>query len=80
MRIEVTTTDEGLHGGREVWVRVLSNTIVDWPEVKRSLSPAQADEMAGVSAKPTGYYPGGTAREFDYKYEDIFFFETRTGL
>ncbi|MGZ6788356.1 MAG: hypothetical protein ACXVGQ_00225 [Mycobacteriaceae bacterium] len=57
MQIEVITQDEGLSGEREVWVRVLSNTVPDLADIKKAMDADQLAVMASVEAKPSRYYP-----------------------
>ena len=81
VRVEVSEQPEGLRG-EEVWVRVLSNTVVDWPEVKQQLTAEQRELLAGASVKPVGYYPDSRTqaeRSADgHKYEDYFIFSVRS--
>ena len=55
--IEVFEQSEGLHGGPEIWVRVLSNTIVDWPSVECQLTDEQKNSLFLVNRRPLDYYP-----------------------
>ena len=48
---------EGLHGTPEVWVRVLSNSVVDWPDVERALNDAQREILKPSPRQPLNYYP-----------------------
>lgn len=81
MQIEVITQDEGLSGEREVWVRALSRTVVDWADIKRSMSSEQLAVLAEAEEKPVRYYPHlVTPEERDehsYNYEDWFIFRQR---
>lgn len=37
VEIEVFDKQEGLHGGPEVWVRVMCNEVADWPTILRKI-------------------------------------------
>jgi len=78
MRIEVFNQSEGLHGEPEVWVKVLSNTVVDWPDVERALTSEQFEVVQPRYRKPIGYHPHlVTAEEkveHGYSLEDWFIF------
>ena len=82
MLVEVTEQPEGLQGKSEVWVRVLSDTVVDWPEVKRQLTVEQREAMSLASEKPIAHNPDSRTdaeRLADgYKYEDFFIFSVRS--
>lgn len=76
MRIEVIQQDKGINGEREVWLRVLSSELLDWPRVKAALAPDHLSEI-GVNAVPAGYYPGrpDTAEQAEgFLYEDFWTF------
>lgn len=77
-QIEVTAQPEGLHGGPEVWVRVLSNSVVDWPEVERSLTEAQKEVLKPTARRPIDYYPhlvtAEETAEHGMSYEDWWIF------
>lgn len=79
MQIELSTTDEGLLGKKEVWVRVLSNTVVDWPEVKRNLTAEQVAELGYMPTAPVAFWPDQRDPEekaaSGFLYEDYFIFE-----
>lgn len=51
MRIEVTRNPDGLHGGPEVWVRVLSSEVQDWPRIEAKLNEEDAQAIAGLDLK-----------------------------
>jgi hypothetical protein len=57
MQIEVFDQSEGLHGGPEVWVKVLSNTAVDWQDVERALTEAQREVLKPSPRQPKNYHP-----------------------
>lgn len=73
MRIEVSRKSTGLKGGPEVWVRVLSNEVVDWPAVAAKLDQGTRDLVAGATLT---YYPhlvtAEERDEHDYRFEDWF--------
>lgn len=55
VRIEVSRQPVGVYGGGEVWVRVLSKDVTDWPTVAAKLDAATLAELQG---KSMAYYPG----------------------
>lgn len=55
VRIEVSRQPVGVYGNPEVWVRVLSTEVVDWPTVASKLDPATLVDLQG---KSMAYYPG----------------------
>lgn len=58
MRIEATSKTTGLSGGREVWVRVFSNEVLDWPSVKAKLDEGQMAMLENLGLRPTlAYFP-----------------------
>lgn len=78
MRIEVIDQPKGLRGEHEVWVKVLANSAVDWPQVAASLSEAQQEALRGAPARPSYYYPHLVTpeerEEHGYHTEDWFVF------
>lgn len=74
MQIEVTTTDEGVHGGEEAWVTVTTDEVADWPTVQRQLTPEQKVAMREMESVPCKYFPGDSP---DHKYSDIWVFRHR---
>ena len=84
MFIEVFDQSEGLHGGPEVWVKVLSNTVIDWPDVERALTPEQSEILKpGLQCGPVGYHPHLVTveekAEHGYMLEDWWIFNAPTG-
>lgn len=81
MKIEVFEQNEGLTGDREVWVRALSNTVVDWTDIKRSMSAEQLAVLAGAHEKAIRYYPHLVTpeerEEHDYSLEDWWVFPAK---
>lgn len=57
MKIEAVSKASGLNGGREVWVRVLSNEVLDWPSVERRLDEEQLAMLADLGKKAMSYFP-----------------------
>lgn len=49
MHIEVTERSAGLHGGPEVWVKVLSAEVLDWPRVAAKLGEDDTQALRGKS-------------------------------
>jgi hypothetical protein len=79
MQIEVFVQSEGLHDGPEVWVKVLSNTVVDWPDVQAGLTAEQEELLKPSPARrPIDFHPHlVTAEEkadHGYSYEDWWIF------
>ena len=74
MQIEVAETPEGIHGDREVWVTVLSDTAVDWPTVQKALEPDQKKAMWDMESTPCSYFPGD---EPGWRYADTWVFRHR---
>jgi hypothetical protein len=78
MRIEVIDQPEGLRGEHEVWVKVLANSAVDWPQVQNSLSEDQREVLAGGPKSPSYYCPHLVTpeerEEHGYLTEDWFVF------
>ena len=76
--VEVFGQPEGLHGGPEVWVRVLSSTVVDWPEVEKSLTREQREILKPSRRNPINYYPhlvtSEEKAEHGYSLEDWWVF------
>ena len=78
MQIDVFDKTEGLHGTPEVWVRVLANTVTDWPTIQSRLSDSQKEMLRGSSMRPSGYHPhlvSDEERKADghtYAFEDWF--------
>jgi hypothetical protein len=77
VRIEAVSksSDLSLNGGQEVWVRVLSNEMQDWPSVEKKLSEAQGAMLTDLGPqKSLAYYPHvPTAEErgeHGYSFED----------
>lgn len=83
MKIEVFEVCDGeassISGEREVWVKVLSNEVHDWPEVKAALTDEQAEAMCGAKVRPHTYYPhlvsADEKAEHGYAMEDWFVFK-----
>ena len=84
--VVVPAADKRLKGTRrEIWVRVLANEMVNWPQVKESLGE---EEQALIQScyghrgqgTPVDFYPSFNpesedAEEAYWKYEDWFVFE-----
>ena len=74
MEIEVFSQSEGLHGEPEVWVRIQTNELLDWPRYKLALDEAHAKVVADCVTQPIGYHPalleGGDNNP--YRYEEWF--------
>ena len=75
MQIELFEQAEGLHGGKEVWVKVLSNEVMDLLDVKSKLTKEQHEAIAHP-ARLSGYHPHLVTDEertdHGYRFEDWF--------
>lgn len=84
MRIEVFEQEEGLTGEREVWVRALSNSVVDLADIKRNATEEQKLLLAGAEDKPSRYYPHlmttEEKAETGYSLEDWWIFRPKKGI
>lgn len=82
MNIEVIQQDSGINGNQEVWVKVQSNTLTDWPTAKRGLTSEQKLAMNGADLAPCGYYPDNRTpaerAESGYEFEDFYVFRVRS--
>lgn len=72
VQIDVFEQAEGLHGGKEVWVKVLSNEVMDLLDVKSKLTKEQHGAIA--SMRLAGYHPhlvtDDERDEHGYRFED----------
>ena len=55
MKVEVYHEESGLRGGREVWVKVLSNEAMDWPRISAHLDDETRETLKGY--KLDSWYP-----------------------
>jgi hypothetical protein len=84
MQVEVFEQTAGLHGGKEVWVKALSNEVVDWPTVRAKLDDRHTDvidrcvDHNDQRGMPKGYHPHLVTEEermeHGYRYEDWWVF------
>ena len=78
LSIEVSVQPEGLHGGPEVWIKVLSNSMVDWPSVEAKLTEGQKEILKPTTRQPLDYYPhlvtAEEKAEHGFSYEDWWVF------
>lgn len=76
MRIEVSEHEDGLNGGPEVWVRVLSTEVLDWPRVEAKLGEAEAQSIKGK--RLVSFLPHHVSEEerveHSYSFEDWWIF------
>ncbi|HKN44253.1 MAG TPA: hypothetical protein VJW23_10035 [Propionibacteriaceae bacterium] len=76
--IEVSVQPEGLHDGPEVWVKVLSHSMIDWPSVLERLTDAQKEVLQPGARRPIDYYPhlvtAEEKAEHGFSYEDWWVF------
>jgi hypothetical protein len=74
---EAAETDS-FTGKPELHVRVLSNQLVDLPQVRAALSAEQAEVWSGYVAQPHYFYPAERGTEgHDYTYDDEWHFHQR---
>jgi len=80
VRIEVTKQPEGLCGGPEVWVRVLSTEVLDWPRIESKLGEEDIQAIKGKSL--LRYLPHHVTEEervdHAYSFEDWFIWGVRS--
>lgn len=82
MKIElVAAGDSPVHRVHdEMWLRVLSDEVVDLPSAKKKLTPAQAAALSEFRSDPCGYYTNLTDDPDDregYAFEDWWLFPSR---
>lgn len=76
MKIEAVqkASDHSLSGKPEVWVRVFSNEMHDWPRVEAKLTEAQSAILGDLGARTLTYLPHSPTaderEEHDYMFED----------
>lgn len=63
----------------EVWVKAMTNQMMDWPRIKAGLSKEQAAVVGEASSQPLKYYPhmvtADEREEHGYMFEDWFIFK-----
>lgn len=84
MKIEAIGKSSGLHGGREVWVHVFSNEVMDWPSVEAKLDAGQLAMLENLGDKRTlSYYPhspdADEREEHGYPFEDFWVWSATSG-
>ena len=65
---------------REMWMRVLSNEILDLPSARKLLTPAQAVKLDDFFSDPCAYHPnlGSSSEEREgYAYEEWWAFPVK---
>lgn len=60
-KVELVEADAAHPVHREMWVRVLSDEILDWDQVYKRLDPAQKEALAGFEGSPCAFYPNLSA-------------------
>lgn len=77
MDITVFEQTEGLHGTPEVWVKVQTDKLLDWPRYKSALTPTQAKLLEPCSLLPDSYHPARAEADETplYRYEEWFIFK-----
>lgn len=77
MKIEITVAEDtrSLVDGRpELWLRVLSNELVDLGRAKLALNDEQRELLAQYNEKPVSYYPD---IDDQYPYADWWIFQKK---
>ena len=83
MRVELHEANDAvaLGGTPELWMRVLSDQLLDLPTVVKALDPDQGEVFAGYQPKPSRFIPGGPYDEdgpdHDFAFEDWWVFRKR---
>lgn len=76
LRIELFEQAQGLLGGREMWIKVLSNQVMDLPTILEHLAPEDRARLNGM--KMTQYHPHAPTdeerEEHSYLVEDWFIY------
>lgn len=72
VQIETTNKYVGLNGGREVWVRVYSDEVLDWPKVEARLSQGQRDMLDHLGRRTVSYFPHHPTAEEQAEHGHIF--------
>lgn len=78
MRIEVFEQESGIHGGPEVWVRVLANEAHDWRSIEEKLGDDQRATLRALGNRKLRYYPfkpEADGDDHDYLFEDFWVWE-----
>lgn len=58
MQYNISVQEAGLNGGREVWVRVLSNEVLDFPRVEKEMSAQDRSTLNSINPrKLLNYFP-----------------------
>lgn len=63
MKIEAVSKSSGLGGGREVWFRVYSNEVLDWPSVEAKLNDGQRAMLENLGKRTLAYFPHSPTSE-----------------
>lgn len=63
MQIQVIQQESGLNGGREVWIKVMSNSAPTLPDVKQALGDQWRDAGLLPTQQPISYYPHFPTKE-----------------
>lgn len=77
MEISVFDQAEGLHGQPEVWVKIQTDNLLDWPRYRAALAPAQAKLLENCESLPCGYHPhfAQPNENPSHKFEEWFVFK-----
>lgn len=84
VQIEATNKYKGLNGGREVWIRVYSDEVLDWPSVEAKLTQGQMDMLNHLGRRTLSYFPHSPTREereeHGYAFEDHWVWASVNGV
>lgn len=77
MEIDVFEQAEGLSGRPEVWVKIQTDELLDWPRYRAKLDAAQAQLLDECPVLPSAYHPHFPQPDETpvYRYEEWFVFK-----
>lgn len=85
MKIEVFEQEDGLGNEPEVWVKIQTDELLDWPRYKTHLDPAQARVVAGCQRNPQSrtevfaYHPADAEPGSGFRFEEWFVLKPEGG-
>lgn len=82
MRIEIELTEAPAMEPPELWMRVLSDKLLDLPTAVKNLDPEQAEVFAGYHPTPSRFLPSGAYDDpnpdHGFQFEDWWIFRKRS--